>query len=311
MSELVSIIIPTYNREKELKRALDSVLNQTYSNWEACVVDNNSSDETITLLNSYRDPRIKIFRIDNKGVIAASRNLGIFYSKGKYLAFLDSDDWWTRSKLEISIKKLEAKGVSVVYHDMYLARKDNQKFFLRKAKSRQLIQPFFNDLIINGNALSTSGVLLKKDDLIEISCFSEEPKLVAIEDFDAWLRLALLNKKFYKISKILGFYWLGGNNTSNEKRSIHNLLNLEVKFRDSIIELGLSEKLYWFNYSKGRANFKLKKMNQALIEFHSCLEKDPILSIKFKIFLMKIMISLKLFIHSKSSNKNAKEKNEN
>lgn len=293
MSALVSIIIPTYNREKELKRAIDSVLNQTYSNWEICLVDNNSSDGTITLLKSYRDPRIRIFRIDNKGVIAASRNLGIQNAKGKYLAFLDSDDWWTNSKLQISVKSLETNGVSLVYHDLYLAHKINQRFFLRKTNSRQLIKPIFNDLLINGNTLSTSGVLMKKDDLIAISCFSEEPNLVAIEDYDAWLRLALLNKKFFRISEALGFYWLGGNNTSNEERSIKNLIDLEVKYSYSISKLGLSKKLYWFSYSKGRANFKLKKMDDALKEFQHCLNKNPIFIIKLKIFLMKIFIKFR------------------
>jgi glycosyltransferase involved in cell wall biosynthesis len=129
ITPLVSIIIPTFNREKELERALNSVFSQTYTNWEICIVDNNSSDNSIQLINNYNNPRIKLYTINNKGVIGASRNLGIQKAKGKYLAFLDSDDWWSSRKLEVSVKFLEQGKASVVYHDLFIVKKESQKFF--------------------------------------------------------------------------------------------------------------------------------------------------------------------------------------
>ena len=97
----VSIILPTYNRASSfLKEAIDSVINQSYMNWELIVIDNNSTDNTIDLVESYKSNKIFIYQINNNGVIAKSRNLGIEKSSGDYVAFLDSDDFWYKNKLQ-------------------------------------------------------------------------------------------------------------------------------------------------------------------------------------------------------------------
>ena len=96
MIELVSLITPCYNSEKYLDECITSVISQTYQNWEMLIVDDNSSDNSSTIINSYskNDDRIKpIFLKDNLGP-ASARNIAISKSKGKYLAFLDSDDIW-------------------------------------------------------------------------------------------------------------------------------------------------------------------------------------------------------------------------
>ena len=82
---LVSIIIPTYNHANFLGKALESVIHQTYNNWEAIVIDNYSTDETNKIVNKYKDPRIQYLKINNDGVIAKSRNLGIDVAKGKWI----------------------------------------------------------------------------------------------------------------------------------------------------------------------------------------------------------------------------------
>ena len=84
---LVSIVIPSYNHGKFIQKAIDSVINQTYQNWEAFIIDNNSTDETNKILNNYKDIRIKKLKIENDGVIAKSRNLGINAAKGDWIAF--------------------------------------------------------------------------------------------------------------------------------------------------------------------------------------------------------------------------------
>ena len=99
MNPLISIVIPSYNHARFIKNAIDSILNQTFLNWEVLVVDNYSSDETDIVLEKYIDNRIRCFKIKNEGVIARSRNKGILEAKGDWIAFLDSDDWWTNTKL--------------------------------------------------------------------------------------------------------------------------------------------------------------------------------------------------------------------
>lgn len=296
ITPLVSIIIPTFNREKELERALNSVFSQTYTNWEICIVDNNSSDNSIQLINNYNNPRIKLYTINNKGVIGASRNLGIQKAKGKYLAFLDSDDWWSSRKLEVSVKFLEQGKASVVYHDLFIVKKESQKFFFRRTKSRQLKKPMFDDLIINGNALLTSSVVLKREIMAQITGFTEDASLIAIEDYHTWLSLAIADEYFIKISEVLGYYWLGGNNINNPSRTIQTLNDLEKKFQEKIVELELSEKTYWLSYSKARAYCKLNMRTEALLEFYSSLAKNPIFKIKCKTIFMVIILRIQNYL---------------
>ena len=93
-----SIVIPTFNQSNFLKEALNSVFNQDFKNFEVIVIDNYSSDETNKIIRTYKK-KIIYKKIKNNGVIAKSRNLGIKKSRGKWIAFLDSDDLWSKNKL--------------------------------------------------------------------------------------------------------------------------------------------------------------------------------------------------------------------
>merc|ERR1711991_640976 len=111
----------------------------THKNWELIIVDNNSVDNTCKIINSYKCKKIKLFNIVNKGIIAKSRNFGIKNSNGKYIAFLDSDDYWFKEKLEISLKYID--DYDFIYHPMYEANFGKTKNFTKIRKSRQLIEP--------------------------------------------------------------------------------------------------------------------------------------------------------------------------
>ncbi|MFT4304767.1 MAG: glycosyltransferase family 2 protein [Candidatus Woesearchaeota archaeon] len=103
---LVSVIIPTYNRERTIKRAIDSVFNQTYKNWELIIVDDGSTDNTKEVIKDYlKDKRVKYFAKKNAGVSSA-RNLGVKKSTGKFISFLDSDDEFLHNKIEIQLNKI-------------------------------------------------------------------------------------------------------------------------------------------------------------------------------------------------------------
>ena len=122
---IVSVVIPTYNRELFLSRALISVVDQSFTRWEAIVVDNHSQDNTDEVIQNFKDSRIKLFKIHNRGVIAASRNLGVRAACGEWIAFLDSDDWWSPIKLERSLQFLNS-GADIVYHDLFIVKNEKQ-----------------------------------------------------------------------------------------------------------------------------------------------------------------------------------------
>src|SRR3989304_1110083 len=112
---LVTVVIPTYNHAHFLREALQSVRAQSFSEWEAVVVNNYSEDDTIAVVESFADPRIRLENFRNNGIIAASRNRGIALARGKYLAFLDSDDLWLPEKLACFISHLDG-GFDVFCH---------------------------------------------------------------------------------------------------------------------------------------------------------------------------------------------------
>jgi len=262
MNPLVSIIIPTYNRAEDLKRALQSVFDQTFTDWEVLVVDNHSIDETDSIIKSFNDPKIKLFKIHNAGVIAASRNLGLQHALGEYIAFLDSDDWWLPKKLEESIKYM-SHGTDVVYHDLFYVKKYGQRFNWRRTWRRKLKSPVFYDLIKNGNTLINSSVVVRKKLLNAIKGLSEDKDMVGSEDYDAWLRIAQISEKFQKIPDTLGFYWAGGGSTTNPSRTLNATQAIEKKYANTISDLEAQHSIYWLNYTKGRAYFCLKDFENA------------------------------------------------
>ena len=115
MNELASIIMPSYNTAKYIKYTIESVINQTYTNWELLIVDDCSTDKTDEIVKKYKDDRIKYFKNETNSGAAISRNKALMEAKGKWIAFLDSDDLWVKDKLEKQIKFMKENN----YHFSY------------------------------------------------------------------------------------------------------------------------------------------------------------------------------------------------
>ena len=216
-----SIILPTYNREKEILKAIDSVVAQTFKNWELIVIDNTSNDTTEKVVKSFKNKKIFFYQIKNKGVIAKSRNYGISKSSGNYLCFLDSDDWWDKDKLKYA--NLAAKvGYSFIYHDHYVYS-PNRLIKKRKIKSKVLTKPVFFNLIKYGPSFATSSVVVEKDIFKKINYFDTDKKYIAWEDWDAWLRISKVTDSFFKIDKALSTILVDGKNLLDNNLAIKNM----------------------------------------------------------------------------------------
>lgn len=118
MSHLVSVIIPVYNRENELKRAINSVLNQTFQNFEIIVVDDFSEININSIVISFNDPRILYYKLDKKRNANVCRNLGLKYAKGNYIAMLDSDDEWLPNHLSLRLDYISKTDYDYLYGEM-------------------------------------------------------------------------------------------------------------------------------------------------------------------------------------------------
>ena len=213
---LVSIVIPSYNSAQYIDRLMASLLSQTYTNWEAIIVDNNSADDTIKLIGEYKDFRIKIYPIINNGIIAKSRNLGIGKSNGEWIAFLDSDDWWEPNKLEISSKYFNT-GIDLIYHRLTVAFDLNVRSNISLHTRR--IKNGYKDLLINGNFIPNSSVIFRKSLINKVGMISENIKLIGSEDYNFLLKIIKQTKKIKYIPKKLGFYYVNPTGVSRKKMS--------------------------------------------------------------------------------------------
>jgi len=199
---LVSVVTPTYNRADRIHRAIESVLAQTHEDWEHLIVDDASTDETRSVVESYDDDRIRYFRHETNRRQAAARNTAIETAEGKYVAFLDSDDEWRPTKLEKQVAWIENRNEEWVgvYTDGATLRSSRVKaafaslfpYEIRKEGSEELIRDI---LTMQGNISAGSSLLARTSTVRAIDGFDES--LPRHEDLDFTLRLLEAGKLGY------------------------------------------------------------------------------------------------------------------
>jgi glycosyltransferase involved in cell wall biosynthesis len=220
-----SVVIPNFNSGEYLRRALQSVLDQTNSNWEVIIVDNNSTDESRDVASIICDSRITQVQIDNQGVIAKSRNLGIRLAKGNFIAFLDADDWWYPTKLSVMAEIIHDKECDFIYHQL---RRQPYRKWLRPSIGNQYPNPG-GAVITMGNRIPNSSVVAKKSLIISIKGIDESVNLIAVEDFDLWIRLTSAGAKVHFVNRILGCYQESPLSSNNSDRRVFSGMALLEK----------------------------------------------------------------------------------
>jgi glycosyltransferase involved in cell wall biosynthesis len=185
-NELISCIIPTYNRAYCLKRAIDSVLAQSDDNLELIVVDDGSTDETAEVLATYQDrPGVKILSQANRGVSAA-RNFGAEHAKGEWLAFLDSDDEWLPEKLSLQRRIWESSAELLWVHGEEIWVRQGKRVNPKKIHRKSGGDIFERSLKLC--LVSPSAVVLRSELYAQYGGFDES--FTVCEDYDLWLRLS-------------------------------------------------------------------------------------------------------------------------
>ena len=189
----VSVIVPTFNRASLLPRAIDSVLSQSYQDFDLTIVDDGSTDETYNLVKSYlSNPKIKYIRTDNRGVSAA-RNLGVALTNGEYISFLDSDDEWLRHKLDSQIKFLsQNENIQMVHADECWVRNG------KEINKKNIHKKFGGDVFekcLDLCFISPSVALMRRSLFNEMLGFDES--YIVCEDFDLWLKISSLYEVGY------------------------------------------------------------------------------------------------------------------
>jgi len=234
MRPFFSVIIPTYNRASILSRSIDSVLCQTFKDFELIIVDNGSTDDTQACIEkNYQDDRIRYHYQAGSGTPASPRNTGISLAKGEWICFLDSDDKWDERKLNalfLTIK--DDKAIDVICHNEYIYR-DIDDSIGRILKYGPVTRNMYKNMLYFGNRLSTSATSVRAKFLQDNQLkFNESTNLSMVEDYDLWLNLARQGANFKFLSEPLGFYTVGDSNMiANSElfcRNLRYLLKLHV-----------------------------------------------------------------------------------
>jgi len=208
----VSVIIPCYNHAHYLPDAVNSVLAQTFTDWEALIVDDGSTDNTCEVAAQFTDPRIRYIYQENRG-LSAARNTGIRAAKGEFIALLDADDVWEPTFLEVMITALQAEPTASAaycgFRYMNAAGKLLKQSVLKAVPSEQ----FHDELLYQGSWLNPCSVIVRAFAYREIGPFDET--LHACEDSDMWLRLSEKHR-FIGVPQVLVRYRRAGNNMSDD-----------------------------------------------------------------------------------------------
>ncbi len=222
--EKISVVIPTYNREKSILASVKSVLNQTYKNLEVIVVDDGSKDKTEELIKTIDDPRLKYIKLhDNHGACYA-RNVGIKESTGKYIAFQDSDDTFREEKLEKQLKHLKECKSDLDFCKMKVYI-DNDNHIFPSLKDCNDIQKNIIDILCTGNVISTQTILAKKE-IFNFVLFDES--LPRLQDYDLVLRIAhKYNISF--LNEVLVDTYRNDDNISNDNNKLKKATILMIK----------------------------------------------------------------------------------
>ena len=280
MNELikVSVVIPTFNHSNFLRSAIQSVIDQTYANWEAIIVNNFSTDNTIEVVAEFNDPRIRLVNYRNHGVIAASRNEGIRLATGSVVAFLDSDDHWFPNKLAICVEQID-QGNDIVCHGENWSSEGIPVRAVYYGPSKNASP---RKLLFRGNCISTSATIVRTSTLNEVGGFSENSEFITAEDYELWIKLAKVTERFCFIHEILGEFRRHDQSASS---AVQRHLNAEI----SVIEHHYSQNMYSFGdqlrfrhrrskalYAAGRAEMRAQNTLAARRYFVRAIIQSPI-----------------------------------
>jgi glycosyltransferase involved in cell wall biosynthesis len=258
----VSVIIPTFNRAQFLRLAIESVLSQTFQDFDIVVVDDESKDDTQEVVRSFGDDRIKYIRHDAARGGSAARNTGITNSDSKYIAFLDDDDEWLPEKLEMQVDLLEKSRskVGAVYTGHLVVDNNSGKILREWTPKRR--GNIYNDMFSRNWISTASSLLLRRDCFNKAGLFDEN--LPSFQDYDLWIRISK-DFDFEYIDKPLVKYRIHGNKIWTNLEALNKGMELMLKkygdspefkknYSNYYLSLGVNY-CYKGNAKKGREAF--------------------------------------------------------
>ena len=274
MKPLVSIITPTYNHEKYISQCIESVINQTYKNWEMIIVDDASTDKTYKIASNFtkKDKRIKLVKHKtNWGIkkLKKSYNQALKQAKGDLIAILEGDDFWPNNKLEAQVKVFKDKNIILSYGNWAMCNKSGKIIYIRnylKFKKRELNNDpplsILNLFLTLQFDIGSQTVMIRKKSLLEIGGFKND-KYYPFVDVPTYLHLTLKGKFVY-IPQLLGYYrrtthssWFNfaGQSQTMGREEMKNCISNFVKTKAK----NFFKKIEWEKIENGQNQYLIKR----------------------------------------------------
>lgn len=293
----VSVIIPTYNCEKYIVQTIESVLKQTYSNFEIIVIDDGSTDNTKKIIEKFiNSHKIRYIYQTNSGQSAA-RNKGIEESNGEYIAFLDADDYWKKEKLKKQIEVLKNKNIGICYTNVEFIDDKTEEIIpvFRNRKHKKMRRGIIYKYLIFYNFIPFAGIMVRKECLEKIGGFDKNIKMG--DDWDILLRLSVHYEFDYINEKLLKY-------RTGRKNQLST--NLEIRFEEQdkiidkffyqnreLLDTSLIKKTKAFRSRERGAEYSTINFKRALNYYCEACKIEPLNIINYKgilkLILKKIM----------------------
>jgi len=322
---LVSIITPTYNHEKYIEECIESVLSQTFPDWEQIIIDDASTDRTPEIIEQYakKDRRIKLIRHKkNYGIyrLADIYNEALNISNGELIAVLEGDDFWLEYKLEKQVPVFDDREVVLSWGKVGVTTEDGKFFRISPKKISKKDESIYNNdpggnilkILLFQNIIPASTVMIRKSALISIEGF-KQPYNLPFVDYPTWLYLSLKGK-FYYLDEILGYWRQHSSQVTKTSYFRQAKLNYRLKmiehFYNSLSyevkkKVGITDKIFAirkryclaeFYYEEGKIKLKEKKWKSASKKFKKAIILgNAKVSIKAFIGLLITLFKIDLF----------------
>jgi teichuronic acid biosynthesis glycosyltransferase TuaG len=298
----VSIIMPAFNAGKYIEETINSVISQTFTNWELVIIDDGSTDNTAGIVKRHaiNEHRIKYLYQEN-GRQGKARNAGLKNSKGAFIGFLDADDLWLPDKLTIQVNELSSlSNVDLLFTQGYKIISGEL------AAYDVLVKDLWDrkDLphLIDYNQIPILSVLVKREILFAVNCFTEDHNIQNLEDYHLWLKLFINNYKFKSLSARTFLYRIHKdqntfNNSNHIFQSFYTYKDIYYSFEDETVRKLIINKLKWMIFNEklysnileiARFHFKNKRKRVISFILNSKLFSFKPLSQKLGFHLIKI-----------------------
>ena len=235
---MISVIIPTYNRANTILRSVNSVLNQTYEDFELLIIDDGSTDNTKVLIEQLDDPRIRYIYLGANGGASNARNKGVEYANGEWIAFQDSDDAWKPNKLQMQMDYASNHPEYSMIYSSYIAHLSEHEdiYFPTKPLPSVMEGNMFASLLTR-NVIGAPTMMIKRDAFLQSGGF--DTAYHSLEDWEFVIRFSRDNLIGYVPEYLMDVYMLDGGISSHVGAYYDARCRMVAEYKDDLMKLGL------------------------------------------------------------------------